>query len=190
MGDRLVTGLSHMGAELHFDVHHLVQCAACEGEQGGCWFTLFPFTFKTFSKSKRATVHFYCCVFVTILNRNVNQDLHGGHGHGGMCIFRHLIIASVDVCRNLQWQLSGCFLSKVPYSNSYWHSCTDWQWLQCKVLTSTPGAVWGSESCPRTVWHTYNWTELNRWPSDSKTLSHSHCHILQMYKLMSCEIKW
>ena len=45
-----------------------------------------------------------------------------------------------------------------------------WQWLPCKVLTSTSGTVWSSVSCPRTLWHADQGNQKQR-PSDNKTLA-------------------
>ena len=43
-----------------------------------------------------------------------------------------------------------------------------WRWQPCKVLTSTAGAVLGSVSCPRTLWHAW---ESKQQPSNYKTLA-------------------
>ena len=50
-------------------------------------------------------------------------------------------------------------LSKVTYSNSYIHSYTDGCGCHAKAPTRSSGAVWGSVSFPRTLWHTdhRNW---------------------------------
>ena len=42
------------------------------------------------------------------------------------------------------------------------HTFTHWWWrLPCKVPTSTWGAVWGSVSCPRTLWHADQWNRTS-----------------------------
>ena len=51
----------------------------------------------------------------------------------------------------------------IQYIYTYW-----WQWLPCKMPTSTSVAVWGSVSCPRTGERRNQSNNL----SDSKTLSH------------------
>ena len=61
-------------------------------------------------------------------------------------------------------------LYKATYSNSYIHW---WRWLQWKVLTSTSGAVWGSVSCPRTLWHAYQRNQTSDIPMLALHLNHS-----------------
>ena len=39
-----------------------------------------------------------------------------------------------------------------------------WWWLPCTVSTSSSGAVWGSVSCPRTLWHTDQGNQTNDLP--------------------------
>ena len=53
----------------------------------------------------------------------------------------------------IAFTFSRCFCPKqltVIHTFMHW-----WQWLPCKVPTSTSGAVWGSVSSPRTLWHAH-----------------------------------
>ena len=114
---------------------------------------------------------FFFVFFITSIKNSVavpGANLLSSHGH--ILHFR---------------AFSRCFCPKwltVIHTFTHW-----WRWP-----TSTPGAVWGSVSCQRTLWHAHqgNWTSsllmTRHWPRSynsitNKTISTSHPLLFMAY---------
>ena len=59
--------------------------------------------------------------------------------------------SNMNICTYELWAFSRSFCPKrLTVIHTFTHR---WRWLPCKVPTSTSGAIWGSVSPLRTLWH-------------------------------------